>query len=67
MFMTVHYLVRLDGPRLDPFPALADWAYREAVELRAHPSGDRQSRSHAVLAAQRLRTRFVYSSASTVT
>jgi glutathione S-transferase len=31
MFMTVHYLVRLDGPRLDPFPALADW-YRRIVK-----------------------------------
>ena len=30
LFMTVHYVVRLDGPRLDPFPALADWYRRIA-------------------------------------
>jgi glutathione S-transferase len=30
MFMTVHYVVRLDGPRLDPFPELADWYRRIA-------------------------------------
>jgi glutathione S-transferase len=28
MFMTVHYAVRLNGPRLDSFPALAAWYHR---------------------------------------
>jgi len=31
MFMTVHYAIRLNGPRLDSFPALADW-YRRIGE-----------------------------------
>jgi glutathione S-transferase len=30
MFMTVHYAVRLKGPRLDGFPALAAWYQRTA-------------------------------------
>ena len=28
MFMTIHYVIRLNGPRLDRFPALADWYRR---------------------------------------
>jgi glutathione S-transferase len=28
MFMTVHYVIRLNGPRLDRFPALAEWYLR---------------------------------------
>ncbi len=31
MFMTVHYAIRLNGPKLDHFPALADW-YRRIGE-----------------------------------
>ena len=28
MFMTIHYTIRLNGPRLDRFPVLADWYRR---------------------------------------
>jgi hypothetical protein len=28
MFITIHYAIRLNGPRLDRFPALADWYRR---------------------------------------
>ena len=31
MFTTVHYAVRLNGPALDPYPALASW-YRRIAE-----------------------------------
>lgn len=35
MFMTVHYAVRLNGPRLDAFPALAAWYRRVAARPSA--------------------------------
>ena len=48
MFMTVHYAIRLNGPRLDSFPALANWYQRigerpsaARVDARARPRANR--------------------------
>jgi glutathione S-transferase len=37
MFMTVHYAIRLNGPRLDRFPALAYWYGRASEEHQTLP------------------------------